>query len=1220
MYIQEIILDGFKSYAQKTVVSGFDPQFNAITGLNGTGKSNILDSICFVLGISNLTQVRVGNLQELVYKQGQAGVTKASVTIIFNNSDVASSPVGYEQHKQITVTRQVVIGGKNKYMINGHTVQQNQVQNMFHSVQLNVNNPHFLIMQGRITKVLNMKPQETLSMIEEAAGTRMFETKKQAAVKTIEKKQLKVEEITKCINEEITPTLENLRNERKDYHTWQSNNTEFERLERFCVAHEYQSVQDKVASADADRQKLTDEQEELEARQAECGKNASVCAQKIGEIERMRGDEMEGELAGLKKIETDLSKDLVKISTLHSNQKESLTAEEEQLATLLRQCDQATASLAEKQAELQTCEGLLRDSEGLTAAAEETYTSLRDKYQNACAGVTDETSAELLSLPEQIGVWEKKERETQSTMQQCQQKATYATKQLKDLQKTSSSQTADHASILREADALKAKIAQCEKQIADVRRGDKALAGLDEGALRTQAAALHSSVAGLRDQVEQLTAQLEARLTFEFRDPEKNFDRTRVKGLVARLVTVNKAEAATALEIAAGAKLYQVVVDTENTGKLLLQKGGLRKRVTILPLNKINSRCTDPTKVSRAKQMAKGMGGSAQLALELVGYDAELTRAMEYVFGNAIVCDTSAIAKAIAFDKNIKTRTVTLEGDTYDPSGTLTGGSKNSLGQLLGKIEAVQCAQVALRAQEEQLGAIRGQLGALEKQANSLKDVSHDLEMKTHALTICNEKMADSSYQQSLNQVAELQVQLGEIEKETQGAKDMHKRAKEELAKLQGVASSSKKNREKVLKDMEKGVKDAQKAANAVKAELLKLKNKRDVVLAEIKACRAELNTIGEQRQICEAAGVRLAREVETLVTQVGKIRAAFDDAKSATGAKTQELNRCSREIKELQREKDGHLKEAQAASLQARKVTHALAEWDKASRGNANTLQGMLKSHPWIEKEKTFFGQVGSDFDFAAKDVVQCSKRHAQLKTDQDRLAKNINKKVMGMIENAETEYEELNRKREVILNDKSKIEAVISELDVKKAQALQVTWTKVNKDFGSIFSMLLPGVTAKLEPPEGCDVSEGLEVKVAFNNIWKDSLTELSGGQRSLLALSLILALLLFKPAPMYILDEVDAALDLSHTQNIGMMLRTHFSTSQFIVVSLKEGMFNNANVIYRTRFVDGISAVQRTVAGKGRVQTAIMPAEEEEDAPKKKKGKASKNTTQGASAVEL
>jgi structural maintenance of chromosome 2 len=185
-----------------------------------------------------------------------------------------------------------------------------------------------------------------------------------------------------------------------------------------------------------------------------------------------------------------------------------------------------------------------------------------------------------------------------------------------------------------------------------------------------------------------------------------------------------------------------------------------------------------------------------------------------------------------------------------------------------------------------------------------------------------------------------------------------------------------------------------------------------------------------------------------------------------------------------------------------------------------------------------------------------------------------------MGMIEKAEGEYTELLRKRKVVENDKKKIKSVIEELDIKKKSELQRTWKKVNKDFGSIFSTLLPGASAKLEPPEGMEAWEGLEVKVAFGDVWKESLSELSGGQRSLLALSLILSLLLFKPAPMYILDEVDAALDLSHTQNIGNMLKTHFSQSQFIVVSLKEGMFNNANVIFRTKFVDGVSTVNRHI----------------------------------------
>lgn len=260
MHLQEVIIDGFKSYAQRTVVTGWDEQFNAITGLNGSGKSNILDAICFVLGISNLTQVRAASLQDLIYKQGQAGITKATVTLVFNNSDPRTSPLGQELCETISVTRQVrgaaaargrrahratdmrhplppslppsrvvvvqiVLGGRNKYMINGHTVEASRVHDMFQSVGLNVNNPHFLIMQGRITKVrrthacarvsppphtrthtepyptlsrsplpqvLNMKPPEILGLIEEAAGTRMFEAKKAAALKTIEKKADKV--------------------------------------------------------------------------------------------------------------------------------------------------------------------------------------------------------------------------------------------------------------------------------------------------------------------------------------------------------------------------------------------------------------------------------------------------------------------------------------------------------------------------------------------------------------------------------------------------------------------------------------------------------------------------------------------------------------------------------------------------------------------------------------------------------------------------------------------------------------------------------------------------------------------------------------------------------------------------------------------------------------------------------------------------------------------
>ena len=197
-------------------------------------------------------------------------------------------------------------------------------------------------------------------------------------------------------------------------------------------------------------------------------------------------------------------------------------------------------------------------------------------------------------------------------------------------------------------------------------------------------------------------------------------------------------------------------------------------------------------------------------------------------------------------------------------------------------------------------------------------------------------------------------------------------------------------------------------------------------------------------------------------------------------------------------------------------------------------------------------------------------------------------------MIEKAEQDYLELKKKREIILEDRASIMKTIHELDERKKKALEIAYAKVNQDFGDIFSTLLPGATAKLAPADGtASIHAGLVPLVAFSGKWKESLLELSGGQRSLLALSLVLAMLLFKPAPMYILDEVDAALDLSHTQNIGRLLKTHFSQSQFVVVSLKEGMFDNANVVFTTQNVDGVSSVNRTETLHGRSSRAAAAA---------------------------
>jgi len=196
-------------------LNDFDPEFNAITGLSGTGKSNILDAICFTLGISAMNTIHPSTMQDVIYKNGQAGVHTATVIITFDNKDKSRSPPHYTYNDEIIISREVGMGSKNIYKINGLTVSAKEIMDFFNSLQINVNNPHFIVMQGRITEVLNMKPTEILSMIEEAAGTSKFEPMKRTVKMEVGRKDKKLKKLQKVAGVMLFPFLENIAREKQ---------------------------------------------------------------------------------------------------------------------------------------------------------------------------------------------------------------------------------------------------------------------------------------------------------------------------------------------------------------------------------------------------------------------------------------------------------------------------------------------------------------------------------------------------------------------------------------------------------------------------------------------------------------------------------------------------------------------------------------------------------------------------------------------------------------------------------------------------------------------------------------------------------------------------------------------------------------------------------------------------------------------------------------------
>ena len=387
------------------------------------------------------------------------------------------------------------------------------------------------------------------------------------------------------------------------------------------------------------------------------------------------------------------------------------------------------------------------------------------------------------------------------------------------------------------------------------------------------------------------------------------------------------------------------------------------------------------------------------------------------------------------------------------------------------------------------------------------------------------------------------------------------------------------KERDSRLKEAEKALKQAKEAVTKARAQI---KEKEEFVTnarVEKEAAMAERAALDEQISAADASIAELQTEADSMEKDVAEKQNAYDVVAAELDERRARVAECDKEISNLLKRKSKLENVAMNQGVEMKKLEHKITRLEKEAEDAKTHVEHLHKEHQWISSEMALFGHAGGDYDFKKRSPTQAQAELADCEEAQATLGKRVNKKVIAMFDKAESEFKDLQEKRRIVLNDRTKIQKVITELDEKKREALQLTWEKVTKDFGSIFSTLLPGTSAKLEPPEGGTVMDGLEVKVAFGEVWKESLSELSGGQRSLLALSLILARLLFNPAPIYILDEVDAALDLSHTQNIGRMIKQHFPFSQFLVVSLKEGMFNNANVVFRTKFVDGVSTVART-----------------------------------------
>ena len=292
-----------------------------------------------------------------------------------------------------------------------------------------------------------------------------------------------------------------------------------------------------------------------------------------------------------------------------------------------------------------------------------------------------------------------------------------------------------------------------------------------------------------------------AAIDFSYSDPTPNFDRSQVKGLVATLIDLDQAnyKSSTALEICAGGKLYNVVVQDEKVGSQLLERGKLRKRVTIIPLTKINAFKMTAEKLSAAKQVAPG---KVNLALDLVGYDDDVSAAMAYVFGDTFVCADKQSAQAVTFNKNIGVKSVTLDGDVYDPSGTLSGGAPPSSSGLLVKVQELRTIEKDIATHQSALDQVRAELNSAKKVIDQWRKDKRELDLKTHEARLLEEEVDGSNATKIIAEVSAAKKRLVELKEVINQAKEKQKAASADCKRLEKEMDDFKNNKDSKLKQI----------------------------------------------------------------------------------------------------------------------------------------------------------------------------------------------------------------------------------------------------------------------------------------------------------------------------------------------------------------------------------------------------------------------------------
>lgn len=1165
MKLKKLELYGFKSFAQRTEIV-FDEGITGIVGPNGSGKSNIGDAVRWVLGEQSAKTLRGASMSDVIFNgtQKRKPLSYCEVSLVFDNDDHALALEAAE----VMVTRRVYRNGESEYYLNRTACRLKDVVDLFRDTGIGKEG-YSIIGQGRIDEILSRKSEDRRQVFEEAAGIVKFKARKEEADKKLQRTLENLERVDDILDE-LTKRLKPLEEQSRNARVYLELSTELKDLDLNLF----------LIRSDRARARLSELESELLTVQTILADTESALTDKT-----TRRDETQNRIDQLEEAITKARTELMECAEhVHESQKK-LSALQSRRETrsenrqrIVREQEEAQERLAEIekdhariQADVEKQHSLIADAEQILRATQEAAEKAQTKEKEADAALEAQKAAVIDQMNRLSDVRNDKTR--LNTMQGQMET------RLTEIEESSGALQEQEAALKEALDAVETQLQtetqhqqQCEENLAQARQAsdeaDTAYANLradveKQSADMQAAASRHNVLTEMTRDMEGYNMAVRRAMTYA-----KQRGLTGVKGVLAQLMTVPQAYE-TAIDMALGAAQQNIVTDTEETAKELINylRQNRLGRATFLPMSAIRGK----TLYGNERNALK-LPGCLGVASELVQCAPEYRGIVENLLGRTVIADNLDHGIPIMRAGNHAFRLVTLEGDVMHSGGSMTGGSAQSkVSNLLsrerelkeltaklqtGRAELDKCRQELTQRQQtaqekrqkvsDAVNALHQQEIAVAREQARRESVSADL--NTHLQRMQETEQARVQLHQSLEDIRQ---QLETIEHQRTGAQGDQSAMEQKTIEMQNAlvkarAEASAENdrlmvRTLQLSDLRHGLSDLERDeahAQQDQAQILREQERREQLLHEMD----ELDAIDENDMKRE--------ETESARRQKEQLR-----QESAAQAIEQRRSQAQSDLRDILSDMENLHEAYNRDSEKLHKTELAKARIE----GDQKNLQNRI----WDTYKLTYAG--AEEFRRTPFDEKESDRRAAELQ-GQIRALGTVN--VGAVEEYAETKarVDDLTAQQQDLKRAEMDLRELIERLLIQMRSTFVENFSKMQGYFAETFTRLFGGGHAELKLMDPDDpLNCGIEVNAQPPGKKLQLLSLLSGGERALTAIAILFAMLKLKPTPFCILDEIEAALDDANIGYYADYLKEYSKGTQFIVVTHRKGTMERCNSLF-------------------------------------------------------